>query len=93
MMNAVKKKKDVGIKALLQAKLLNKDKMDPWDLLADCQKVAGETKKFTYKEGLDLIANAYGSVDGDMKNFVKLMEENQWIEEALVTFKNGCLLY
>ena len=88
MLGAVKDMASVGHKALrLQAKLLGKDKLDPWDLLAGCPKVQDETQKFTYNEGIELISKAYGSVNSEMQDFVNLMEENQWIEGSVGDYK------
>ena len=66
--------------ALLQAKAYGKDQYGPWDQRSPAPTVSGEDRPIPYTEALELIANAYRSVDPTMGEFVEMMAERQWIE-------------
>ena len=66
--------------ALLQAKAYGKDRYDPWDQRSPAPSTGGEDRSIPYTEALELIANAYSSVDPTMGEFVEMMAKRKWIE-------------
>ncbi|NKB99200.1 MAG: M3 family oligoendopeptidase [Pseudomonadales bacterium] len=74
--------------ARLQARAYGKSGFGPWDLrapapnLAASGRIAGDTHSagVSFADSLNLIADAYGQVDGSMADFVRMMAENKWIE-------------
>lgn len=67
--------------ARLQAKAYGKERYGPWDQRAPAPVANGSTgKPIAYAEALALIAEAYGSVDPRMGDFVHMMAKNRWIE-------------
>lgn len=75
---------DIGRRALrIQAKCLGKDSLEPWDLFAPAPSSNTSVGKiYTFDEGIDLIAKAIGAVDEEGGNFVRMMQENKWIEAS-----------
>jgi oligoendopeptidase F len=67
--------------AALQARAYGKQGFGPWDVRAPAPSLgdAGDAP-LRFDEAVDVIANAYGEVDGDMESFVRMMVENNWIE-------------
>ncbi|MBM3382935.1 MAG: M3 family oligoendopeptidase [Betaproteobacteria bacterium] len=83
MMHVVEKNLEVGRSALrLKARELNCEKLGPWDLFAPVpeQETAGETKKISFDDAVELIRDAFADVDPEMGQFVELMVKNRWIE-------------
>ena len=67
--------------ALLQAKAYRKERYGPWDQRAPAPVVSEDGgAPIAYREALELVANAYGSVDPGMGEFVRMMAEKRWIE-------------
>ncbi|MEC9240354.1 MAG: M3 family metallopeptidase, partial [Pseudomonadota bacterium] len=66
--------------ALLQAKAHGKERYGPWDQRSPSPSTEGEDRSIPYTEALELIANAYSSVDPTMGEFVEMMAERKWIE-------------
>ena len=60
------------------AKYFEKEKLDPWDLLA--QAPLKEPIEFSYKEAMDLIEGAYREINPEMGDFVRMMVDNRWID-------------
>ena len=65
--------------ASLQANAYGKQRYGPWDLRAPAP-AQGEAQPLPYADALALIADAYGSVDRQMGDFVRMMAANGWIE-------------
>jgi oligoendopeptidase F len=82
MMAAVKVAAPHGRRVLkLQAQVLGRDRLGPWDLFAPCPAIGeGAPEKVSFDEAVALIANAYGGVHPEMGAFVKMMAERRWIE-------------
>ena len=55
-----------------------KEKLDPWDLLA--QAPLKDPIEFSYNEAMDLIEGAYRAVNPEMGDFVRMMVDNRWID-------------
>ncbi len=66
--------------ALLQAKAYGKERYGPWDQRSPAPALGGDDRPIPYVEALELIANAYRSVDPAMGEFVEMMAERKWIE-------------
>lgn len=82
MFSAVRKHKDLGHRVIrTKAKILNLEKLGPWDLFAPFP--SGSTKKdtkYTYNEAIEIIKKSFNAIDPDMKDFVSKMDESRWIE-------------
>lgn len=89
MNEAVWNSRLVGQRALkAMAASMGKDKADPWDLLAGAplNRVSGETQR-PYKTGLQMVRDAFASVDSSFAGFVDMMEKNWWIEGRVLPNK------
>jgi oligoendopeptidase F len=82
MMHALESNRDIGQKAAkLQARLLGKKALDPWDLAAPLPKKTGhKTLEMTFDQGIETVCKAFGSVSPDMESFVKMMAQRRWID-------------
>ena len=81
MMGAVKEAVPLGRRVLkIQAGLLGKERLAPWDLFAPCPVKDGKPESHSFAEAIELIAVAYGDIHPDMGAFVRMMAERQWIE-------------
>lgn len=81
MMGAVGELKTHAQRGLkLQAQLLGKKQLDPWDLFAPCPTKGGVGEKYTFDDALHLISDAFSTVHPDMGAFVGMMAEKKWIE-------------
>jgi len=86
MVQAVDESKWVGQQAILtQAYALGLPQLAPWDLFAPPPNFGlssdwpGETK-YSYQEALDKIVQTVSEVHPDMGEFVKMMDQNRWVE-------------
>lgn len=71
--------RSIGQKALkLNAKVLEKERLDPWDFAAPCI----SDRKIPYSEGLRIIRESFGAVSGKLADFVSMMDDNHWIDAA-----------
>ena len=66
--------------AKLQARAYGKSRYGPWDNRAPAPVVDGDSEPIPYPEAIELIADAYGSVDPEMGAFVRMMADKRWIE-------------
>ena len=67
--------------AKLQAKAYGKQHYGPWDNRAPAPIADGESAEpIGYDDALDLIAEAYGEVEPEMGDFVRMMADKRWIE-------------
>jgi len=85
MMAAVSDKKDLGHRVLrLQAKLLGKKTLAPWDLFAPCPQLShGGWQPPSFDDAISIIARAYAAIHPDMGAFVHMMAEKRWIEATV----------
>ncbi len=60
------------------AQYFEKDRLDPWDLLA--QAPLDDSLEFSYEEAMQLIEEAYRQIDPEMGDFVRIMVEKRWID-------------
>lgn len=81
MMEAIEDSVEVGRRALrIQAAALGKEVLEPWDLLAPPPADAAGERKYSFEEGVQVIAEAVGMVDAKAGDFVRMMRDNRWIE-------------
>lgn len=65
--------------AVALARASGRAQLGPWDLRAPAPAVAG-AGAIPYAEGLELIADAYGTIHPEMGEFVRMMGAQRWIE-------------
>ncbi|MEO2176000.1 MAG: M3 family oligoendopeptidase [bacterium] len=67
--------------AKLQARAYGKDRFGPWDLRAPAPQLTPASEEpIPFETAVDIIASAYGQVDQDMEDFVRMMVANHWVE-------------
>ncbi|GAK20458.1 LOW QUALITY PROTEIN: oligoendopeptidase F [Vibrio sp. JCM 19052] len=67
---------------LLMAKVHGLDEMKPWNHLAAMPVLSGEAKVYPFDEAIDVICEAFETVNPDMSEFVRMMVQNGWIDAA-----------
>ncbi|XOV84846.1 MAG: M3 family oligoendopeptidase [bacterium] len=68
----------------LMARAYGKETFAPWDVVAPAPVIgAGSNPPLAFDEAVDIIAEAYGEVDGQMADFVRMMVRNNWIEGSV----------
>jgi oligoendopeptidase F len=72
-----------AMRALAQG--LGKQQLDPWDLIASAPTEADSRRSFA--ESIELIASAFSGVDPAMGAFVRMMDQNGWIEGRVLSGK------
>lgn len=72
----------------LMAKVMNKKSLDPWDLLAQSP-VSGEKKQRSYDEAIALVKKSFHEIDPQMNDFIKMMDDNRWIEARVLPNKRN----
>ena len=83
MMTVAKDSREIGQKAgLLMAKVHGLDEMKPWNHLAAMPALSGEAKVYPFDEAIDVICEAFETVNPDMSEFVRMMVQNGWIDAA-----------
>lgn len=83
MMTVAKDCRAIGQKAgLLMAKVHGLDEMKPWNHLAAMPALSGEAKVYDFDEAIDVICEAFETVNPEMSEFVRLMVQNGWIDAA-----------
>ena len=66
--------------AKLQARAYGKAGFGPWDLRAPAPQLSQQDEPITFEQAVDVIADAYADVDGEMGDFVRMMVERRWVE-------------
>lgn len=85
MMDVVSEHRHIGQKALrLQAQLLHKKVLDPWDLMAPCP-VGSQEEALTipFKEGVEILQEAFGQLGPEMRDFVTMMVDKKWVDGSI----------
>lgn len=83
MMTVAKDSRAIGQKAgLLMAQVHDLDEMKPWNHLAAMPALSGEAKVYDFDEAIDVICEAFETVNPEMSEFVRLMVQNGWIDAA-----------
>lgn len=83
MIETSREHRGLGQKVLkLQARLLNKPQIDPWDGQAPAPEWGEPQPPLPFDEAMDIVVNAFNEVDPSMGSFARMMQENQWIDAA-----------
>ncbi|HHF0488421.1 TPA: M3 family oligoendopeptidase [Vibrio antiquarius] len=83
MMTVAKDSRAIGRKAgLLMAQVHGLDEVKPWNHLAAMPALSGEAKVYDFDEAIDVICEAFETVNPEMSEFVRLMVQNGWIDAA-----------
>jgi oligoendopeptidase F len=82
LVSTVAKRVEIGRRSLKnQARALGLAKVEPWDLFAPAPtKGTSEAVNLSYDAAIQLIRDAFGTIDGQMADFVGTMVKNRWIE-------------
>ena len=81
---AEKNKAESQRAAGLLARAYGKAKFAPWDLVAPAPILdKAASRPMPFAEAIDIIAGAYGEVDGQMADFVHMMVKNRWVEGSV----------
>ena len=85
MMDAVSANRHLGHKALkLQAQLLGKKVLDPWDLMAPCPVAVDEKSlEIPFADGVQILEEAFGRLSPQMRDFVSMMVRNKWVDGSV----------
>lgn len=87
MLQAIQSEIEVPRRALRAiARGMNKDQVDPWDLLAPAPAHGGDGRR-TFKEAMHLIRETFSNIDPSMRDFLDTMEKNRWIEGRILSTK------
>jgi len=73
--------------ARAMAKATGREALGPWDLRAPAPRFGAEDRPLPFDEAVELIADAYGSVNPAMADFVRMMAERRWIEGTVTSNK------
>lgn len=88
MFSAIESRADLVERSVqLTARLLNKEKLEPWDHLAPAHLNSGSAKTYTFQEASQMIHQAFSEIDPNMGKFVFEMIENGWIEARVLPNK------
>ncbi|PFG56047.1 oligoendopeptidase F [Vibrio sp. ES.051] len=83
MMTVAKDNRDIGQKAgFLMAQVHGLDEMKPWNHLAAKPALQGKAKIYDFDEAIDVICEAFETINPEMSDFVRLMVQNGWIDAA-----------
>lgn len=83
MIDMSRKHRGLGQKMLkLQARLLQKEQIDPWDGQAPAPDLGSEHPPLPFEEAMDIIVKAFNEVDPSMGSFARMIQEKQWIDAA-----------
>ena len=66
--------------ARAQARAYGKERYGPWDLRAPAPPAAQAADGISYRQAIDIVAEAFGEVDARMGEFVTMMAKRRWIE-------------
>jgi len=70
--------------AKLQARAYGKDGFGPWDLRAPAPQLeTAAAAPIAFDTAIDIIAGAYGQIDPEMEQFVRMMASNAWVEGTI----------
>jgi oligoendopeptidase F len=62
------------------ARASGREQIGPWDMRAPAPKLGDADRPMPFDDAIELIADAYGSVNPAMADFVRMMRKNRWIE-------------
>ncbi len=72
---------------LAMARATGREQIGPWDMRAPAPPLGIEERPMPFDDAVELIAQAYGSVNPEMDDFVRMMQRNRWIEGTVSSRK------
>ncbi|WP_413560274.1 M3 family oligoendopeptidase [Bdellovibrio sp. HCB209] len=78
--------KDIQKAGHLMAKVMKKDKLDMWDLLAPSP-IAASPAAIPFEQGAKIVKDAFNQVSPEMADFVQMMVDKNWIEGRVLPNK------
>jgi oligoendopeptidase F len=73
--------------ARAMARASGREQIGPWDMRAPAPPLGADEQPMPFDDAVELIAQAYGGVDGSMADFVRMMRANEWIEGTVTSRK------
>jgi oligoendopeptidase F len=73
--------------ARAMARATGRAALGPWDLRAPAPRFGGDDRPLPFDEAVALIADAYGAVDAEMGDFVRMVAAQRWIEGTVSPHK------
>jgi len=73
--------------AKAMARATRREALGPWDVRAPAPQFGGTQRMRAFDEAVELIATAYGTVDREMGDFVRMVAERRWIEGTVSSRK------
>ncbi len=78
--------KDIQKAGLLMAKVMKKDKLELWDLMAPSP-IAASAAAIPFEQGAKMVKDSFANVSPEMADFVQMMVDNNWIEGRVLPNK------
>ncbi len=69
------------------ARATGREQIGPWDMRAPAPPLGIDERPMPFDDAVALIAQAYGSVNPEMEEFVRMMQRNRWIEGTVSSRK------
>ena len=73
--------------AKAMARATRRDALGPWDVRAPAPRFGGVERVLRFDDAIDVIATAYGAVDREMGDFVRMVAARRWIEGTVSSRK------
>jgi len=73
--------------ARAMARATGREQIGPWDMRAPAPPLGADEHPVPFDDAMALIAEAYGSVNSEMSDFVRMMQRNRWIEGSVSSRK------
>ena len=74
-------------RAKAMARATGREQIGPWDMRAPAPPLGVDEQPMAFDDAIALIADAYGSVDPAMDDFVRMMRASRWIEGTVSSRK------
>ncbi|QLY26270.1 M3 family oligoendopeptidase [Bdellovibrio sp. KM01] len=78
--------KDIQKAGLLMAKVMKKNKLELWDLMAPSP-IAASADAVPFEQGAKIVKDSFANVSPEMADFVQMMVDNNWIEGRVLPNK------
>ncbi|WP_413577573.1 M3 family oligoendopeptidase [Bdellovibrio sp. HCB290] len=78
--------KDIQKAGLLMAKVMKKDRLALWDLMAPSP-IAASPAAIPFEQGAKIVRDAFAHVSPEMADFVQMMVDKNWIEGRILPNK------
>ena len=88
LLDTVRQGKEIGQRIFsLQAKVLGKEYLAPWDWYAPAP--SKEEAKLSYEEAIRRVQSTFSAISPSMGEFTKLMNDNDWIDSRILITKSA----